>query len=395
MLINVSEKISAIHVGIDFGTTYSLVCNYSENNFEFVKFSNNEILLPSIIDNTYKFGTDNNKTQSIKRLIASINATNMNDNIYFVNDFTLITDIAIDFFKRLRIEANQYFNANVKLAVLSLPARFNQIQRQIVCKAAQKAGWEILDILTEPAAAAIGEIYENDGIHVVYDLGGGTVDISLIRITGANIHVLKTNGDLFIGGEHILELSKQIGTKKALDNMIPKTITMITDMLTEYDHMIRINSILCVGGAVKMALPYLRKLRKKLIISAEPSLSVAKGLARYISSSYLRLIEVAAFDIGVKMLGGGIEYLIKRDMPLPAIGRCIFTNAHPNQTCIEFTLIQDGQDLSTFDVPIASGHIGSVQIDVQCVLQQNSMIELRAVNLQTDFKIDLEFKALK
>lgn len=129
---------------------------------------------------------------------------------------------------KMKETAESYLGTNVKNAVITVPAYFNDSQRQATKDAGQIAGLNVLRVINEPTAAALAYGLENqkDIIIAVYDLGGGTFDVSVLEIQGGVFEVRSTNGDTFLGGEdfdnHILkhllaEFKKQSGVDVSKD----------------------------------------------------------------------------------------------------------------------------------------------------------------------------------
>jgi Fe-S protein assembly chaperone HscA len=107
--------------------------------------------------------------------------------------------------RELKERAEKYFNEPVSKAVITVPAYFNDSQRQATKDAGRLAGLEVLRIVNEPTAAALayGLDKKKNGIIAVYDLGGGTFDISILKLTNGIFEVLATNGDTYLGGDDI------------------------------------------------------------------------------------------------------------------------------------------------------------------------------------------------
>lgn len=129
---------------------------------------------------------------------------------------------------KMKETAESYLGTSVKNAVVTVPAYFNDSQRQATKDAGQIAGLNVLRVINEPTAAALAYGLENqkDILIAVYDLGGGTFDISVLEIQGGVFEVRSTNGDTFLGGEdfdnHILkhllaEFKKQSGVDVSSD----------------------------------------------------------------------------------------------------------------------------------------------------------------------------------
>jgi molecular chaperone DnaK len=111
-----------------------------------------------------------------------------------------VSGIILDYLRRC---AEQFFGENVTEAVVTVPAHFNDLQRQATKDAAQIAGLEVLRVINEPTAASLAyglEVKKNATV-AVFDMGGGTFDITLLEIQDGVFHVLSTNGDTYLGGE--------------------------------------------------------------------------------------------------------------------------------------------------------------------------------------------------
>ena len=107
--------------------------------------------------------------------------------------------------RQLKKNAERYFGAPVTKAVITVPAYFNDAQRQATKDAGRMAGLEVLRLVNEPTAAALayGLDREKEGIVAVYDLGGGTFDISILKLQDGIFEVIATNGDTHLGGDDI------------------------------------------------------------------------------------------------------------------------------------------------------------------------------------------------
>ena len=107
--------------------------------------------------------------------------------------------------RQLKKNAERYFGAPVTKAVVTVPAYFNDAQRQATKDAGRMAGLEVLRLVNEPTAAALayGLDRQKEGIVAVYDLGGGTFDISILKLQDGIFEVIATNGDTHLGGDDI------------------------------------------------------------------------------------------------------------------------------------------------------------------------------------------------
>src|SRR5271168_3700432 len=115
------------------------------------------------------------------------------------------SEISAFVLRQLKRNAERYFGAPVTKAVITVPAYFNDAQRQATKDAGRIAGLEVLRLVNEPTAAALayGLDRQHDGIVAVYDLGGGTFDISILKLHEGIFEVMATNGDTHLGGDDI------------------------------------------------------------------------------------------------------------------------------------------------------------------------------------------------
>src|SRR5579872_4410069 len=126
-------------------------------------------------------------------------------------------EISAFILRQLKRNAERFFNAPVTKAVITVPAYFNDAQRQATKDAGRIAGLEVLRLVNEPTAASLayGLDKKQNGIVAVYDLGGGTFDISILKLHDGIFEVMATNGDTHLGGDDIDNLLIRI----ALDDI--------------------------------------------------------------------------------------------------------------------------------------------------------------------------------
>ena len=105
--------------------------------------------------------------------------------------------------QKLKKDAESYLGETVNQAVITVPAYFSDAQRQATKDAGRIAGLEVLRIINEPTAASLAYGLDKDHAHkiLVYDLGGGTIDVSILEIGDGGVEVLATNGDTKLGGD--------------------------------------------------------------------------------------------------------------------------------------------------------------------------------------------------
>src|SRR6185369_16365119 len=217
-------------VGIDLGTTHSLVATIRSSSAEVIADEAGRPLLPSIVrylpDGTIVVGEDARAAQaddpantivSVKRFmgrgVADVakygalpyrfrSGTGM-VGIETAAGVRSPVQVSAEILKRLRDQAERALGGELFGAVVTVPAYFDDAQRQATKDAARLAGLNVLRLLNEPTAAAIAYGLENaaEGVYAVFDLGGGTFDISILRLAKGVFEVLATNGDAALGGD--------------------------------------------------------------------------------------------------------------------------------------------------------------------------------------------------
>jgi molecular chaperone HscA len=219
-----------IAIGIDLGTTHSLVASVRSGVSECLPDDEGRVILPSVV--RYLDGDKRqigyaalaaqvddpaNTISSVKRLMGRgiEDIGNRAQLPYQLNDkpgmVTLQTvagekspvEISAEILATLRFRAEDTFDSDIYGAVITVPAYFDDAQRQATKDAAQLAGLNVLRLINEPTAAAIAYGLDNasEGLFSIYDLGGGTFDISILRLTLGVFEVVATGGDSALGGD--------------------------------------------------------------------------------------------------------------------------------------------------------------------------------------------------
>ena len=246
-------------VGIDLGTTNSLVATVRSGQAETLGDNNNQHLLPSVVSYT----ADNvvvgeqakrdasldpaNTIVSVKRFLGrSLNdirssypdlpydfdESNPNSPLLNVTGRQVNpVEVSSEILTALRLRAEQSLGEELSGAVVTVPAYFDDAQRQGTKDAAQLAGLKVLRLLNEPTAAAIayGLDTAQEGVIAVYDLGGGTFDISILRLSKGVFEVLATGGDSALGGDdfdHVIVkyFRQQLGLEGTLSKRLHRVL---------------------------------------------------------------------------------------------------------------------------------------------------------------------------
>ncbi len=219
-----------IAIGIDLGTTHSLVASVRNGVSECLPDEQGRVILPSVVRYldaerrhigfealAAQVEDPHNTISSVKRLMGrGIDDIGNRAHLPFRLDdkpgmVTLQTiaggkspvEISAEILATLRYRAEDTFNDDIYGAVITVPAYFDDAQRQATKDAAQLAGLNVLRLINEPTAAAIAYGLDNssEGVYAVYDLGGGTFDISILRLTQGVFEVVSTGGDSALGGD--------------------------------------------------------------------------------------------------------------------------------------------------------------------------------------------------
>ncbi|MCK9990974.1 MAG: molecular chaperone HscA [Rugosibacter sp.] len=218
-------------VGIDLGTTNSLVASVFSGEASVIRDEAGHALLPSVVRylgagakavvgheaQASQSDDPHNTLSSIKRLMGRglRDVSNVSDMPYaFVDAPGMVSietsaglknpvEVSADILRTLRLRAEAALGNELTGAVITVPAYFDDAQRQATKDAARLAGLNVLRLLNEPTAAAVAYGLDNasEGVFAIFDLGGGTFDISILRLSRGVFEVMATNGDSSLGGD--------------------------------------------------------------------------------------------------------------------------------------------------------------------------------------------------
>ena len=349
-----------IAIGIDLGTTHSLVASVRNGVSECLPDGNGRVILPSVVryldTERRQIGFDalaaqvqdpQNTISSVKRLMGrGIDDIGNRDRLpYQLNEkpgmVTLQTvagekspvEISAEILATLRFRAEDTFDDDIYGAVITVPAYFDDAQRQATKDAAQLAGLNVLRLINEPTAAAIAYGLDNgsEGTFAIYDLGGGTFDISILRLTQGIFEVVATGGDSALGGDDY---------DRALVDWVLAKAGLAAQTLSSTDKAALLRTARACKEALSSAgsVPFSVQLTKALVnfeMKAENFEAATAHLTQRTLSAVRKALRDAKLDKGeiegVVLVGGSTRMPQVRKVVASFFGREPLTNLNPDE----------------------------------------------------------------
>ncbi len=431
---NTESEPTTFAIGIDFGTTNSLA-TYLKNGSERIVLVKEPTVYTDISSGL--------TIRSIKRLIGiSLQEAQTISNLYPLEikeengllgfefkerKFTSCLEMASKYLSNIKFKAEEKLDSKITEAVITVPAYFNEAQRQIVKDAATHAGLKVLRLIAEPTASALAYGLDNDseGIYAVYDFGGGTFDVSILRMQGGVFQVIATGGDSMLGGDDIdnaimqaeniesitdAKKLKESGNYKpeTIEPIITRTIDIFKQTLTNSNTSIEnIKGVVMVGGStrlkeVQQAVTDLTNQAPLNNLNPDEIVALGAGIQAHglTQGSNNLLLDVTPLSLGLETYGGLMEVIIARNTAIPAVQKRKFTTQADNQTGMiihvlqgERELVEHCRTLANFELKgIPPMIAGVAEVEVTFAIDADGLLSVSAIENKSGVEADISIK---
>lgn len=367
-------------IGIDLGTTYSSVAIVNEKGIaELVPNSDSERLTPSAVffdDKVIIVGQDAKDAlpNYPDKVVMFVKRQMGNSSWHYTHDGQKYTptDISAIILQKLKQDAEKYLGRDLPYVVITVPAYFDDDRRRATINAGEQAGFKVLDVLNEPTAAGIAFGIDHSSkpeTIVVYDLGGGTFDVTIIRVKGKEIKILATGGDHQLGGKdfddaimrHAVKVfTEEHGFDPSLDSAVAGELRAQAEK-TKRELSKRSKSLLVLRGKGKESRIDIE--RDQFTELIRPKLDTTLSLVRIV----LKDAKVTPQQIDrVLLIGGSTRVPAVRDILTEFFGREPDSSVNPDEAvALGAALIaaQKVMEIKPEDVPQSVAEkIGGIQI---------------------------------
>ena len=462
-VIENQNQSNEIVIGIDLGTTNSLVGAVINDELVLCSNENSKNLISSkvIFDEDGNFVgvgdefTGKYEIFSIKRIMGKnfaeiknlphlhqsyrdliIDNSENNEAISLKIGDKKITAIEISalILSHLKNLAEKKFAQKICKAVITVPAYFDENAKNATKQSAKIAGLEVLRLLNEPTAGAMAFGLENKalGTYLVYDLGGGTFDVSVLKITNGVFRVLGVAGDNNFGGDDLDDLLQKAGYQNAKaikENLsfqesyqgvlrakfneiifpqIQRTIKIAEELMLdlELDKSL-LDGIILVGGSTRIPLisaELKNHFGDKIFSNHDPDRIVAIGAcyqANNLSGAKNNLLlDVNPLSLGIEMMGGIVDKIIYRNSTIPISKSKEFTTYADYQTSMKFHIVQgerelakDCRSLANFEVKnIPAFKAGIARVKITFTLDADGLLTITSEEKFTSQKQEIAVK---